>query len=94
MYCWRDSPLHSLSYKSRNTVNLYKANQLESTFFEIINSKKSNIIDGCFYKHPVMDVGDFNKNYFNPLLGKLSKENKQLFLLGDFNINLLNYNDH
>ena len=35
----------------------------------------------------------FNKN-LNPLLDKLSKENKRVFLLGDFNINLLNYNDH
>ena len=41
-----------------------------------------------------MDVSDFNKNYLNTLLGKLSKENKQVFLLGDFDINLLNYNDH
>ena len=29
-----------LSYKSRNDLNLYKANQLESTFTEIVNSKK------------------------------------------------------
>ena len=42
-----------------------------------------------------MDVSDFNnKNHLNTLLDKLSKENKQVFLLGDFNINLLNYNDH
>ena len=40
-----------------------------------------------------MDVGNFNKN-LNPFLDKLSKENKQLFLVGDFNINSLNYNDH
>ena len=40
-----------------------------------------------------MDVSDFHKN-FNTLLDKLSKENKQVFLLGDFNISLLNYNDH
>ena len=26
-------------YKTRNDLNLYKANQLESTFTEIINSK-------------------------------------------------------
>ena len=82
------------TYKSRSDLNLYKANQLESTFIEIINAKKSNIIVGCFYKHPVMDVADFNKNYFNPFLDKLSKESNQVFLLGDFNINLLNYNDH
>ena len=41
-----------------------------------------------------MDVSDFNKNYLNTLLDKLSKENKQVFLHGDFNIKLLNYNDH
>ena len=38
-----------------------------------------------------MDVTDVN---LNPLLDKLFKENKQVFLLGDFNINLLNFNDH
>ena len=47
-----------LSYKSRNDLNLYKANQLESTFIEKINSPKSNIIVGCLYKYPVMDVTD------------------------------------
>ena len=41
-----------------------------------------------------MDVSDFNKNYLNTLLDKLSKENKQASLLDDFTINLLNYNDH
>ena len=41
-----------------------------------------------------MDVSDFNKNHLNTLLDKLSKENKQDFLLGDYNIDLLNDNDH
>ena len=40
-----------------------------------------------------MDVADFNKP-LNPLLGKLSQEHKQVILLGHFNINLLNFNDH
>ena len=40
-----------------------------------------------------MDVTDFNKN-LNPLLGKLSRESKQVFLLGDLNINLLKYHEH
>ena len=83
-----------LSYNPRTDLNLNIANQLESTFIEIINSGKSNIIVNCLYKHPSMDVSDFNKNYLNTLLDKLSKENKQVFLLGDFNVNLLNYNDH
>ena len=83
-----------LSYKPRTDLNLNIPNQLESTFMDIINSRKSNIIVGYLYKHPNMDVSDFHKNYLNTLLDKLSKENKQVFLLGDFNISLLNYNDH
>ena len=38
-----------------------------------------------------MDVIEFN-NHINQMLEKVSKEQKQIFLLGDFNINLLNYN--
>ena len=40
-----------------------------------------------------MDVADYNKN-IDPLHDNLSKENKQVFLLGDLNFNLLNYNYH
>ena len=41
-----------------------------------------------------MDLHDFNTNYLNSLLDKVSKEQKSVFLLGDFNVNLLNYNNH
>ena len=44
-----------LFYKSCKDLNLCKVNQLESTFIETINSRKSNIV-GCLYKHPVMYV--------------------------------------
>ena len=79
-----------LSYKLRTDLNMYKKDQLESTFIETINSKKSNIVVSCVYKHPNMDVLDFN-SLINQLIDKISKEQKQIFLLGDFNINLLNY---
>ena len=65
-----------LSYKQHTSHNLNISNQLESTFIEIVNSRKSNIIVGCLYKHPGMDIYDFNKNHLNTLLDKLSKENK------------------
>ena len=39
-----------------------------------------------------MDLTDFNSNYLKNLLEKISKEQKSVFLLEDFNINLLNYN--
>ena len=38
-----------------------------------------------------MDVLEFN-NHLNNMLEKVSTEQKQIFLLGYFNINLLNYN--
>ena len=41
-----------------------------------------------------MDLADFNCNYLNKLLENICKEQKLIFLLGDFNVNLLNYNEH
>ena len=40
-----------------------------------------------------MDVLDLKNNYLSQFFETVSKEWKQIFLLGDFNINL-NYNDH
>ena len=77
-----------LSYKCRNDLNIYKKNELESTFIEIVNPKKSNIIVGVIYRHP----SDFNCNYLNKLLENISTE--QNFILGDFNVNFFHYNDH
>ena len=41
-----------------------------------------------------MDLADFNCNYLNSLFEKTSKEQKSILLLGDFNVELLNYNEH
>ena len=62
-----------LSYKCCNDLNIYKKNELESTFIEIVNPKKSNIIVGVIYRHPSMDLTDFNCNYLNKLLENISK---------------------
>ena len=83
-----------LSYKPCFDLNICKTSKLESPFVEIINPQKSNIVIGCVYKHPNMDVLDFKNNYLYQIFEILSKEQKQVFLLGDFNINLLNYKDH
>ena len=40
-----------------------------------------------------MDLTDCNCNYLNNLLENISKEQKSVFPLGDFNLNLLNYNE-
>ena len=38
----------------------------------------SNIVVGVIYRHPFMDVTDFNQNYLNRLLDKISKEEKKI----------------
>ena len=85
---------NNLSHKCRNDLNIYKKNKLESTFIEIVNPRKSNNIVGVIYIHPSMDLTDFTCNYLNKLLESISKKQKSIFLLGDFNVNLLNYNEH
>ena len=83
-----------LSYKPRFDLNIYKSNELESTFIEFLSPKMSNIVTGCTYKHLLMDPNDFNTNYLNNLFDKVSNKQKSVFLLGGFNINLLNYHNH
>ena len=41
-----------------------------------------------------MDLHEFSDSYLNLLLGKISKENKSMFLLSDFNVNLPKYDHH
>ena len=47
---------------------------------------------GCIYKHPTLNNQDFIDSYILPLLEKLSYENKQVMVMGNFNMNLLSYN--
>lgn len=63
----------------------------ECTFIEIQQTGRKNIICGCFYKHPSFPISDFIENCLNVIINKTSRENKLLVLMGDFNINLLNY---
>ena len=81
-----------LNYKIRKDLKMYKAKELESTFIEIIKKKRKNLIVGCIYKHPTLNNQDFFDSYILPLLEKLSYENKQVMFMGNFNMNLLNYN--
>ena len=41
-----------------------------------------------------MDLNEFNSDYLNLLLAKLSKEKKRVFLLGDYNVDLSKYEQH
>ena len=66
---------------------------LESIFVEILRPNHSNIIIGTIYRQPNTNV-DLFITKLNELLGKLGREQKLCYLMGDFNIDLLKYQQH
>ena len=79
----------------RRDLCIYKFAELESTFIEILNSKKTNAIVGCIYRNPLTDFDEFNDYNLNDFWYKLSNENKNYFrFFGDFNVVLLKYEQY
>ena len=81
-------------FKPRTDLQIYKSKKIESIFIEIPNKKGKNMVVGCLYRHPSMSISEFNITYLERILEKLSFENKDIFLLGDFNINLMNFDNN
>ena len=68
----------------------YYQQSINQSMVEIVCSKSTNVIVGCIYKHPALQINDFKGDFISPLLLKLQKEfSKRIFLLGDFNIDLI-----
>ena len=86
---------NDLEFKPRPDLALpdISALSIESLFIEIRRSLSKNIIIGVIYRPPNSNVNDFVQN-FNSLLAKIGKENKLSYLLGDFNLNPMNYHSH
>ena len=70
---------NNIVYERRTDLEMYKKNQLESTFIELIYKGSSNIIVACIYRHPCMSLNEFNDDFLQPLLAKLSTEHKKKF---------------
>ena len=63
-----------------SSKNIYMPGKLESISIEIACPKSFNIIVGCIYKHPFLQVDNFTNDIILPLLEKLHKENsKKIF---------------
>ena len=68
------------------------SNNYEMLFIEISLNDKS-IIVACIYRPPNTDISDFTSR-INDILEILEDEKKEIYLLGDFNIDLLNSGSH
>ena len=66
---------------------------MESLSAEICMPKRKGIIVGIVYRPPNQNANDFVQ-YINSIMTKISKENKYIYLMGDFNLNLMNHQSH
>ena len=67
--------------------------EFETIWVEIKNTKSQNIFCACTYRHSNTDIKKYVE-YRDKNLLKISKESKLVFVMGDFNVNLLNYESH
>ena len=67
-----------INYKLRKDLQIYKSKELESTFIEVLEPgmPRNNMIIGCIYRHPSMELSEFNNHFLSVLLEKISKEKK------------------
>jgi exonuclease III len=65
----------------------------ECLWIEVHNKCHRNIVCSVIYRHPNGNFDNFS-NYLRAAMDKISNEKKYCILMGDFNINLLNYESH
>ena len=66
---------------------------MESLFIEIVRSNTKNIAVEVIYRPPNTNVDAFVSKHYE-IVQKLSRENKLCYIMGDFNLNLLNHGNH
>ena len=86
---------NTIRYSQRNDLNMFSADA-ETVFIEVDKSvfkTEKNIVIGLIYRIPNRDAKQFNDSLSN-VLNLIKNENKLCYLLGDYNLNLLNSDTH
>ena len=68
-------------------------NMLNPCLLKLIGQKKKNIIVGIIYRPPNSKLNEFLSD-LDLVRGKISTKNKLVFLMGDWNLNLINHHCH
>ena len=82
---------NNIQYKELDSISVMNDN-LESLFIEV-KFENSKFIVGCVYRPPGKNLKEFNIE-MNCILSSLTKTNKEVYIMGDFNIDLLQYKSH
>jgi hypothetical protein len=80
-------------YKLIQDCNISNPEVIESLFVEISNPLGKNIIVGTVYRPPNQNLVSFIED-FNKIISIISKDNKQCYIMGDFNLDLLHCDHH
>lgn len=83
--------METINYNIRDDLGISK-DEVQALWvdIEILNQK---LTCGVLYRHPSVYLEVFT-NYLYSCLDKIQQENKTCVILGDFNINFLNYSAH
>ena len=74
-----------LVYKERHDIEKHFTSSAEVLIIETCQT-----VIACVYRHPSSSLSVFNADLANAL-DVISKEGKKYYLMGDFNINIVNY---
>ena len=83
----------NLDFRIRSDIYADEDEVMEALFIEVIRPHEKNVIVGIFYRPPNQTVNEFVTR-MNEILGKISRDNKICYIMGDFNLNLLNNQNH
>ena len=84
-----------MNYSERNDLSVFNE-YCESLFIEVDRTnmiKEKNIVIGVIYRPPNTDIPHFI-DIMKDTLDKIKNENKICYLVGDYNINLINIESH
>ena len=79
-----------MDYKIRENLKFENSDTTDYLFVEVNVPWGKNLIIGVIYRAPNDNLTNFVKN-FNEVFDRIAKENKLCYLVGDFNVNLMNY---
>ena len=81
-----------LVYRERGDLSMFLEGVFESTFVEIVRGEgQGNIIVGVVYRPPGGEMGQFNSRMVE-IANKL--RGKEVYIMGDFNVDLLKSSSH
>lgn len=82
---------NELDFFRRRDIEL-SGDNIESRWVEIRREKLKNAVIGCLYGHPSNDRQQFLQTR-REQLDNLNNKGKEIFILGDINVDFLKYND-